>query len=85
MRYILRNKPKIKDSFGKDFLDWLDLSIGVYFKDHPDYIPEHIYEGERFKIIHVDNVQPHTDSFFELYVISITYDVYLLAYKSCCG
>lgn len=84
MRYILRNQDKIKDAFGEDFLKYLVLSIKDHFKKHKT-IEEHTYEGERFKVIHVDNVQPHTDSFFELYVINKTFDVYLLAYKSCAG
>jgi hypothetical protein len=85
MRYTLRNKHKISKSLGNDFLKWLEASIANHFNTHEVIEIETEYVNEPFPIIHVCNVQPHTDSFYELYVISITFDVYLLAYKSCCG
>ena len=84
-RFTLRRQPKIKKSFGDNFHKWLLLSIKDYFeKDdirenqrHPEPMP--------YPIIEVPNIQPKTDSFFELYIISKTYDVYNLAYKGCAG
>lgn len=83
-RFRLRKQDKIIEKLGVDFHKWLLKSIQEHFDKH-EVIEEHTYENEKFKIIHVDNVQPNTDSFYELYVISVTFDVYLLAYKSCCG
>lgn len=82
-RYSLRNQKKIADSLGEDFLKWLKLSLNETFKQ--DKIEEHTYDNVRMKVIHSTNVQPKTDSFFELYVVSKTYNVYNLAYKSCAG
>lgn len=85
MRYVLRNKAKLIKVFGEDYYDLLIKSLSNHFKLN-NVITEFEYETDkRYKIIHVDNVQPHTDSFFEFYVISKTFDVYLLAYKSACG
>ena len=81
-RYSLRNQSKIQSSFGEDFLIWLNESLRKHF-DNNDKIEEFEYEGEKYKVIHIQNVQPKTDSIFELYVISKMYDVYNLAYKSC--
>lgn len=83
-RYSLRNQDKIKKALGDDFLKWLLLSLNSHFKSGKEII-EHEYNNENFKVIHVDNVQPNTDSFFELFVIKKTFDVYNLAYKSCAG
>jgi len=83
-RYSLRNQNKIKKALGDNFHKWLILSLDSHFKSGKEII-EHEYEKERFKVIHVDNVQPKTDSFFELFVIKKTFDVYNLAYKSCAG
>lgn len=83
-RYSLRNQNKIKESLGQDFLKWLLLSLNECFSK--DVAPtEYDYDNINLKVIHVNNVQPNTDSFFELYVIKKTYNVYNLAYKSCCG
>ena len=81
-RYSLRNQSKIQSSFGEDFLIWLNKSLKIHF-DNTDKIEEFEYEGEKHKVIHIQNIQPKTDSVFELYVISKMYDVYNLAYKSC--
>ena len=59
-------------------------SLKAHFEKN-ETIEEHTYENEKFKVIRVDNVQPKTDSFYELYIIKKTYNVYLLAYKSCVG
>jgi len=81
-RYSLRNQSKIQNSFGEGFLLWLNKSLKNYFKN-TDKIEEFEYENEKYKVIHVQNIQPKTDSIFELYIVSKTYDVYNLAYKSC--
>ncbi len=83
-RYSLRNQDKIKNSFGEEFLELLISSLNEHFTTAREIV-EHEYDNEKFKIIHVDNVQPKTDSFFELFVIKKTFDVYNLAYKSCAG
>lgn len=81
-RYSLRNQSKIQSAFGEDFLTWLNKSLKSHF-ENIDKIEEFEYENVEYKIIHVKNVQPKTDSVFELYVISKIYDVYNLAYKGC--
>ena len=81
MRYSLRNQDKIRKAFGQDFLNCLLASLLLHFQTHPEIIPIPEYMNEPYPIIHVQNAQPKTDSTFELYIISITYDVYLLAYK----
>jgi hypothetical protein len=81
-RFSLRNQDKIQDSFGESFLNYLLKSLKFYFENTKE-IKEYIYENEKYKVIHVNNIQPHTDSTFELYVISKNFDVYNLAYKSC--
>lgn len=84
-RYSLRNQNKIKKVLGNDFHYWLRQSLKARFNDNTP-IQEYTYEYEpRFKFIHVDNVQPNTDSFFELCIISKHFDVYNLAYYSCAG
>jgi hypothetical protein len=83
MRYALRNQNKIKDALGIDFLNALINSLEQHFQTHPEIILETEYQNEPYPIIHVQNTQKNTDSVFELYVISIKFDVYLLAYKSC--
>jgi hypothetical protein len=82
MRYSLRNQHKIKERLGEPFLNCLIQSLNEHFKKHTK-IEEIEYEKEPYKIIWVNNIQPKTDSTFELYVISKTFDVYNLAYKSC--
>jgi hypothetical protein len=83
-RYSLRNKHKIKQSLGDIFLNTLILSLNDYFKNSKEIV-EYDYQNEKFKVIHVNNIQKNTDSFFELYVLSKTFDVYNLAYKSVIG
>lgn len=81
-RFCLRNQSKIEKALGKDFLKWLLLSVKNHFETHKE-IKEYDYPGERYKVVLCENVQPHTDSTFELYIIRKRYDVYNLAYKSC--
>jgi hypothetical protein len=83
-RYSLRNQDRIKERLGDDFLKWLVNSLSVYFNSH-EQIEEFDYPNEKYKVIIINNAQPHTDSQFELYVISKTFNVYNLAYKSCMG
>lgn len=84
-RYSLRNQNKIKKVLGNDFHYWLIESLKARFNDNTPII-EYLYEYDtKYKVIHIDNVQPNTDSFFELYIISKHFDVYNLAYKSCAG
>ena len=84
-RFSLRNQHKIKQSLGSDFHFVLMRSIRVYFDsvESMEDIKEHEYASAPYKVIHVPNIQPNTDSTFELYVISKTYNVFNLAYKSC--
>ena len=81
-RYSLRNQSKIQEAFGEDFLLWLNKSLKDYF-ENTEKIEEFEYEDGGYNVIHVQNIQPKTDSLFELYVVSKTYDVYNLAYKGC--
>jgi len=82
IRFSLRRQKKIEDALGKDFLKWLLLSLKNHFAKG---IIEELDYDPISKIIHVTNVQPKTDSFFELYVLNKTYNVYNLAYKSSAG
>jgi hypothetical protein len=84
MRFSLRNQKKISGKLGQKYLDILLTSLVMHFTSTNE-IEEHTYEGEDFKVIHVPNAQPKTDSVFEFYVISKTFDVYNLAYKSTIG
>ena len=68
-RYSLRNKDKISDVLGKDFLNCLLISLEKTFKNKT--IKE--YKNDKYNIIHSDN--------YEFYVISKTYDVFNLAFK----
>jgi hypothetical protein len=85
-RFSLRNQNRIKEKLGEDFLKWLVDSLSVHFNSH-EQIEEFEYPDnkEKYKVVIVNNVQPHTDSQFELYVISRNFNVYNLAYKSCMG
>lgn len=83
-RYALRNQQKISDTFGKDYTELILKSLDYYFAN-ANQIVMYDYEGQPYSIIHVDNVQPNTDMFFEFYVLEKKYDVYRLAYKSVCG
>ena len=83
MRYTLRNRNKIETAFGSEFLRWLILSLNEHFKNNEIITPDPNYVNQPYPIILVNNVQPKTDSTFELYIIEIKYDVYRLAYKSC--
>ena len=81
-RYSLRNQPKIQNSLGEDFLLWLNKSLKNHFENAKEIV-ETEYEFEKYNVIYVQNIQPKTDSVFELYVVSKIYDVYNLAYKGC--
>lgn len=81
-RYSLRNQPKIQNAFGEDFLIWLNKSLKSHF-ENTDEIVETEFEFGIYNVIYVQNIQPKTDSIFELYVISKMYNVYNLAYKGC--
>lgn len=83
-RYSIRNKNKIIDAFGLKFWNALAASMDRYFAITKK-IEEHDYPGEPYKVIHVPNIQPKTDSFFELYVLRKTFGAYHLAYKGCTG
>lgn len=83
-RFAIRNRDKIIDSFGLKFWNTLASSLDRHFAIN-DKIEEHNYDGEPYPVIHVDNIQPNTDSFFELYVVRKTYNVYNLAYKGTAG
>lgn len=84
IRFSLRNQHKIKEAFGEEFLKWLLLSLKDYFNKGVEPI-EYVYGMETYKVIHINNVQPNTDSYFELYVVKKTYNVWNLAYKSTAG
>lgn len=83
-RFSLRNQDRLITAFDVVYNKLLLDSLTAHFSAN-ETIVEHEYQNEKYKVIHVDNVQPNTDSFFEFYVISKTYDVYNLAYKSCAG
>jgi len=83
-RFALRNQRKIEGAFCREYLNLLIRSLKAHFACH-DEIEELTYHNEKYKVIHVENVQPNTDSLFEFYVIRKTYDVYLLAYKGAAG
>lgn len=86
MRYSLRNKDKIVESFGTKYYNLLVRSLDRYFKDRIE-IEEHNVPSlsNKYKFIFVPNVQPKTDSDFVFAIIKKTYDVYLVAYYSAQG
>ena len=83
-RFSLRNQNKIKSRMGQDYIDILLASLVMHFTSHPE-IEELEYEDEPYNVICVPNAQPNSDSEFEFYVISKTFDVFNLAYKSAIG
>lgn len=83
-RFSLRNKVKIEKAFDPSFYTLLMDSLKEHFLNHSE-IEEHSYDNEEFKVIHVNSVQPNSDSTFEFYVIRKTFDVFNLAYKSVIG
>ena len=85
MRYALRNQKKIETAFGTDFLKILIKSLDYHFKNNEVITTDPNYINQPYPIILVKNIQPNTDSEFELYIIGQKYDVYRLAYKSCIG
>jgi len=81
MRYALRNQDKIKEVFGQDFLNTLHASLFLHFQSNTE-IKAVQNIGDKFPSLKVKNITKYpTFVYFEVYVISITYDVYLLAYK----
>lgn len=84
MRCALRNQHKLIVAFGSDYIDIMIKSINEHFKLAKEII-EYTYESEPFKVIHVQSVQPNTDTILEFYVISKKFDMYILAYKSAMG
>ena len=83
-RFSLRNKEKLIKSFDEKYYNLLISSLTNYFNTHIEII-EYEYPSEKYKIIHVNNAQPNTDSIFEFYIISKVFNVYNLAYKSAIG
>lgn len=83
MRYALRNQSKILDKFDQKYLDRIIRSLDAHFKSYKE-IEEIESKGERYPIIHVDDVG-HTVNMFEFYVIKKIYDVYNLAFKGIIG
>jgi 5-methylcytosine-specific restriction endonuclease McrBC regulatory subunit McrC len=84
-RFSLRNKKKLVEAFDVEYYNLLIESLKAYFGDEDLVIKEHKYEGLSQKIIHVPNVQPNTDSYFEFVVLRRRFDVYNLAYYSAAG
>jgi len=81
MRYTLRNKDKIKEKFSQEFLDRMVRSLNSYFNRNIE-IKE--YEDSPYPYILVDDVG-HSVNIFSFYVIRITFDAYLLAFKEVIG
>jgi ribosomal protein L24E len=82
--YYLSNQDEIKDRCGEEFLELLLVSLKAYFNNNVE-ITEYDYPDEKFKIIHVPNAQPNTDSTFEFYINFRYNNIYDLDYKSCFG
>lgn len=83
-RYSLRNQNKIEKAFGATYLELLLKSLNEYFQN-TDIIFEYENKESKYKFIHVDSAYPNSEMIFEFYVISKTFDVYNLAYKSSIG
>ena len=86
MRFSLRNQKKISDSLGEDYLIHLKASLGQYFLPHAEIEQHDIKVGEvNHKCIFVPSIRKNSKVEFQFLVISITYDVYNLAYYSSIG
>lgn len=77
MRYSLRNQEKIQKTFGVEFLNVILASLFMHFHECKD---TELKEDGKYKILTVIN-QKEPTKVIEFYVLSITYDVYNLAYK----
>lgn len=90
MRWRLRNKEKIKDFFspnGDKMVARMELAISNFFKDHENFSIEKdctIIEGNQFPVIIADDPDVDLGEIW-FYVISVRYDVVLLAYKTFCS
>lgn len=84
MRYVLRNKQKISDNLGPDILDRLIDSLECFVKESE--------KGDIDKCIYPKvNKEPYDtlligdtgndNKMIAFYIVSITYDVYKLAFK----
>jgi len=82
MKFILNESVKYR--LGVDFYKMCLKSLQEHFKKH-EVIEEFVYENEPLKIIHVENIHPRSDAFFEFYVEKKVSNVYYLKYKSVVG
>jgi hypothetical protein len=80
VRYCLRNKQKLINAFGHSQYQAMIESLSVHFKLNNIIDSYQCPNDDRFKLINVSNVRD-TSTEWVFYIISITYDVYLLAYK----
>lgn len=82
MRHALRNKLKIKETYGQDMLDRMIQSLDKVFKSGK--LDMYKPEDEKYSIILVDDLG-HSENIFEFYILGITYDVHRLAFKGFIG
>lgn len=82
MRFCLRNKQKLVKAFGQPTYEAMYDSLASHFRLNNVIDTYQCPTDDRYKIIAVSNVRD-TSSEWVFYIISITYDVYLLAYKEC--
>jgi len=82
MRYTLRNRDKLKKAFGVDFYNVLENSLdwAVIANRHHETEFEQLDSGhDKFKMIQVKEI--NGDRIFEFYVVSITFDCWVLGFK----
>lgn len=84
MRFSLRKKGKIINTFGEDYYKLLMNSLKAYFYNRGNF-EEHDIEGYSYPFLFVPSVQPNTDTEFQFAVVSKTFNVYNLSYFSAVG
>ena len=87
MRYSLRNKQKISDTLSPELLKRIIESLDSFFAAKTVVSDEDcmFIDGDiKFKTLIIDD-KGHSSNMIAFYVITITFDVYQLAFKEFIG
>jgi len=82
MRYTLRNREKLIEAFGEDYYNVLENSIDwavIANRHHKTEFEQLESDKENYKMIQVKEI--NGDRIFEFYVVSVTFDCWILGYK----
>lgn len=87
MRFALRNKEKLVNSFGADFYQLLIDSLKHYSSTHEDFNSYQYAAGSQhtYMMIDVESVHPRSEITFQFVITGIMYDVIHVAYFSSYG